>query len=197
MPPSTASPRTPSLGTRSCAAGGEMGGGSRNVFIQQFGGLNWPPYPPDIHTQTPDTRPDCLTPPPAHIDTDIHTDTDTGTQNQTPTETRRPRHTRTSTHSHPGLLQQTPTAVHTQTHSTVCKEHTRHTHDPQRHRCSDRHRGISSWRLGPQVPNKAKRVPPPPVPFGTPAPVATLLPRRRPLPHSPSWERLVPPGAQQ
>lgn len=53
------------------------------------------------------------------------------------------------------------------------------------------------WRLEPPLANKAGGLPPPPRPAGAPAPAPPRLPWRRPLPHSPSWERLAPPGAQQ
>lgn len=62
----------------------------------------------------------------------------------------------------------------------------------------DRHKGIPrGWRLEPSLLNKANRLPAPNSQSEPPPRGIGHLPWRRPLPHSPSWERLAPPGAQE
>jgi hypothetical protein len=78
--------------------------------------------------------------------------------------------------------------MHTPAHPTVLRDR-----DAQRQAQGY----YSGWRLEPLVPNKANRLPPSDSGSESPPWVTPHLPWRRPLPHSPSWERLAPPGAQQ
>lgn len=57
-PPSTASPRPPSVPTWSSAAGGGTVEGAGMFAYSSSGDRTGYPTPPDIHTQTADTRPD-------------------------------------------------------------------------------------------------------------------------------------------
>lgn len=151
---------------------------------------------PSRHTQTPDTRPVSLRP--------QHTLTQTYTQMLTQERRTRhqQRHAHPDTHGHqhiqtPGCYIADPNhGAQAVLRRCTRNVYTRHTHDPPRPERSDKLRGItSSWRLE-STSKQSHRRPPPPVALGTPALGAAHLPWRRPLPHSPSCERLAPPGAQ-
>lgn len=198
--------RPPSVPTWSSAAGGGTVEG-RNVCMQQFPGdrTGYPtPLQTYIHKQQPthaltETATN-LTPPPQHTLTQTYTQILTQKRSQTPTQTRTPRRTRTATQPDPGRLVTDPNLrLHTQRHTRRCarRGQTRHTpRSTETRMLGDRHR-VSSGAAGDSRPRFQTK------PTGSlrplrgsePPPASHLW--RRPLPHSPSWERLAPPGAQQ